>query len=331
MDFSKYVLFTGAGFTKNFGAPLATEIWYEIFNNSKIQSCSRIRDLLLSDFDYESIYYRVINGDYTKAEKELVDSAIYEAYRDIDKIVSEWIFRPGSANPINIYRLNEFIDSFSGQRPDMSGFFFTLNQDLFIERHFSSTMGGLDTLCIRKMPSNDKRSMQLPIEKQDFMTLPTEDQLIKNRKDKLSPRIVYYVKLHGSYGWLSSDGVNRFVIGKDKEVQLSREPLLSYYFDLFKKIISMSDSKLLVIGYGFRDKHINNVIADAVSNSGLKIYIISPSEQSLFIDRLMKAECGETILSSLKGYYPYTLLDIFPQDQSESHAWREIAKSYFVG
>lgn len=85
----------------------------------------------------------------------------------------------------------------------------------------------------------------------------------------------------------------------------------------------------MLIGYGFRDRHINEVIANSVKNNGLKVYIISPSEQSGFITKLKPEEYGETILGGLSGYYPYSLLEIFPSDQSESHAWMEILSSYF--
>jgi len=286
MDFSKYVLFTGAGFTKNFGAPLAKEMRDQIFNNHEIQSCPRIRDLLFNDYDYEFIYNSVITGDYTKEEKESLNNAIYEAYHSIDEIVAEYNVR---TRGVHIPGVNKLIERFSGQTADMCGFFFTVNQDLFVERQFYSGMEGLDTLCIRRIPNNEKRNLMLPLEKQDFITLPTEEELIRKREERYSPRIIYYIKLHGSYGWRSSDGVNRFIIGKDKEVELSREPLLSYYFDLFKEVLSKPRTKLLVIGYGFRDKHINHVIADAVAKSGLTIYVISPSELSLFIENLKSA------------------------------------------
>jgi len=37
-DYSEHILFTGAGFTKNFGGLLAKEMWSKLFNNSKVQS-----------------------------------------------------------------------------------------------------------------------------------------------------------------------------------------------------------------------------------------------------------------------------------------------------
>jgi len=330
MNISRYVLLTGAGFTKNFGAFLAKEICSELFNNFQRQSSDRLKELPLNDSDYESIYHQVINGDYSDKEKTSINMAIFDVYHKIDKIVAEWTGRKDGANPVNIYGVNKFIERFSGQRPDTVGFFFTLNQDLFIERYFNSGMEGLDTLGVRKIPNNENINLKLPIERgKDFITLPTENELNKIIDEKLSSRMIYYVKLHGSYGWLSSNGVNSYVIGKNKEDQLSQEPLLSYYFDKFKKILSMPDRKLFIIGYSFRDNHINNIIADAVSNSGLKIYVISPLALQEFSNDLRSAEHGLTILKALKGYYPNSLLDIFPPDQSETHIWREILTNYF--
>lgn len=55
------ILLLGAGFSKNFGAPLANEMWYLIFNHKKIQAQPRIREML-NNFDYELIYDAVLEG-----------------------------------------------------------------------------------------------------------------------------------------------------------------------------------------------------------------------------------------------------------------------------
>ena len=52
-DYSENILFTGAGFTKNFGGLLAKEMWSKIFNNTKVQSYSQLKKLLINDFNYE--------------------------------------------------------------------------------------------------------------------------------------------------------------------------------------------------------------------------------------------------------------------------------------
>jgi len=120
-----------------------------------------------------------------------------------------------------------------------------------------------------------------------------------------------------------------YVIGREKEDNISKEPLLSCYFDLFSKALSKPDRKLFVIGYGFMDRHINKVIASSVNDFKLRLYVISPSDQSAFFGKLKTIEYGETIIQAVTGYFPYTMLEIFPQDQSESHAWKEIVGSYF--
>ena len=76
----EYILFTGAGFTKNFGGLLAKEMWSKIFNNRKIQNCPRIKKLMINDFDYESIYQKILNGKYTEEEKDVISDAIFEVY-----------------------------------------------------------------------------------------------------------------------------------------------------------------------------------------------------------------------------------------------------------
>lgn len=323
----EYILFTGAGFTKNFGGLLAKEMWSKIFNNSKIQRCPRIKNLIINDFDYESIYHKIINGNYTEEEKDLISNVILEVYRSLDDICREWTFRNDSPNPVNIYGVNRLIERFSGG-PDKIGFFFTLNQDLFVERYFNSSITGLILPGVQKIPNAHKTTIKLPLENQDFIKLPTEDE-VEDSSEKFHSATIHYVKLHGSYGWLNSGGLNRYVIGKDKESQIAGEPLLSWYYDLFRKVLSHQSRKILLIGYGFRDAHINEQMAKSITDFNLRLYVISPSEQSTFIDNLRSVECGETLLRGLSGYFPYKLLDIFPTDQSDSHAWGELLTVFF--
>ena len=69
MPSSRFVLLTGAGFTHNFGAPLASELWAAILNHEAVQNTPRVREAMLSDFDFESFYHRVISGKRIKEQK----------------------------------------------------------------------------------------------------------------------------------------------------------------------------------------------------------------------------------------------------------------------
>lgn len=329
MESSQYILFSGAGFTKNFGGLLAKEMWSKIYNNPEVQAQPRLKKVLLSDFNYESIYHKVINGDYTDEEKDTINISIYNAYKVLDDISREWTFTNDAPNPVNIYEVNKFIERFSGERNEV-GFFFTLNQDLFIERHFNSIKTACAHPGVPKIPDAHTIISRLPIERQAFISLPNLDELKTNSVNRISKNSINYVKLHGSFGWMSSKGTNSYVIGKEKEQQVAEEPLLSWYFDIFKNELSKQSRKLFLIGYGFGDKHINEVFVDSVKKCGLKLFVISPSDQSKFISNLNSREYGDILIDALAGYFPYTLLDIFPKDQSESHAWKEIFSTYFA-
>lgn len=69
-NFKKNILLTGAGFTANFGAPLAKEMWSKLLNNPKMASLEKIREKLLSDFDFENVYSEVLNDENISEEEK---------------------------------------------------------------------------------------------------------------------------------------------------------------------------------------------------------------------------------------------------------------------
>ena len=136
--------------------------------------------MLINDFDYESIYHNIINGNYTEDEKNVITDVILEAYRSLDDICRVWTFRNDAPNPVNIYGLNRLIERFS-EGANKIGFLFTLNQDLFVERHFNSSNSGLIHPGIRRIPDEDKTIIKkLPLGNQDFISLPTDSELKAN-------------------------------------------------------------------------------------------------------------------------------------------------------
>jgi SIR2-like domain len=79
------------------------------------------------------------------------------------------------------------------------------------------------------------------------------------------------IKLHGSYGWKSStDDSDVMVIGHTKTAVIKREPFLKWFFSLFVEALHSGDRKLAIMGYGFRDEHINLIIAEGIRNHGLR-------------------------------------------------------------
>jgi hypothetical protein len=74
-----------------------------------------------------------------------------------------------------------------------------------------------------------------------------------------------------------------------------------------------------VIGYGFRDLHINAVIAQSIRQpQGLKLYVISPQSPEAFKNELLKDgdEDKKTLWQGLTCYWPRELKDVCPAHQS---------------
>ena len=121
----------------------------------------------------------------------------------------------------------------------------------------------------------------------------------------------YYIKLHGSCNWLDLNNNAMMIVGTNKKKMIEKYPLIKRYTEIFKKIIKDKNKKLLVIGYGFKDKHINEIIIDGIKNYNLKVYIINPIPIEKFRNELKDEE---TIFNGMYGYYQCDLLQIFSKN-----------------
>jgi hypothetical protein len=64
-------------------------------------------------------------------------------------------------------------------------------------------------------------------------------------------------------------------MGGDKVGMIQRFPVLAWYARKFEEYLCLPDTRLMIIGYGFRDEHINRAICASVER-GLKIFNVSP-------------------------------------------------------
>jgi len=323
---TKYILFTGAGFTHNFGAPLARGMWCQIFNHPKIQEEHKIKKLMLREYNYESVYDIVINSDYSVQEKEAISIAVKDTYERLDRILRDWSFRNGAPYPVNIYKLQNLIDLFS--KKNKKGFIFTVNQDLFLERHYYNgdrpVMPGIQpkqswfTSLFREAATD-----------QHYVELPSEEHLEREKDRILAENNFFYIKMHGSQNWRSKKKENQLVIGRGKTKQIEEEPLLRWYFELFNKALLRNDVQILFIGYGFGDEHINKTIAEGAKEYSLGIHIICPSDVEYFHAGILKKKNGAEIWEGLSGYYPHALSQFFPGDQSETQEYNDLRRQFF--
>jgi len=311
------ILLTGAGFSKDFGGFLRKEMWEKIFNNRFLkESYPRINELAnkVLNYDYESIYSEV-HGDLFKEEKDAIDGFFLKVYKQLDESIRSVFWRNNVPRDVK-----ELIQRFS-RKWGGGEYFFTLNQDLLIERLFFSEIhipgfnAGNGISLIRDKEFSEEYIYEVP-------NNPSNQEPLT-----VAPLKLHYIKLHGSFNWISSDGHRRMVIGKNKRGQIASEPLLEYYLNIFKKELLQKSVRLLVIGYSFLDEHINEVIA----KSDVELHVIDPLEFDSFKNELKTKPYGTKIEGKIcEGYYyPYRLIDIFPQAGIDSHAWKTIKESFF--
>ncbi len=329
IDCREHILLTGAGFTKNFGGPLARELWSLIFSNPILDRASRVRDILRHNFDFESAYNEVLapwpllgeDEQGWRDQQQALRTAVRDAYSYIDDKIRAFSNRLEAPNANNIFKVQEFISRFAGsnRRP---GFFFTLNQDLFIERHYYN--GARPTLP--GLPSKDSwfnGNFEKDFREEQCQVPKSVDN------DLLGDSGFYYIKLHGSSNWYADDGVT-MVIGQAKPVQIAAHPLLTKYYEIFRGALARKRRRLLCVGYSFSDPHINEAIREG-TRSGLKLYVLSPEPPDALKKRLdTHQETGAIIWNGLAGYFQFDLKAVFPPDQSNP-AERALLERRFFG
>ena len=345
MTVAENILLTGAGFTHNFGGFLVERMWAEIFNHPDIQRSQLIREWMLSDFNYESIYDKVLYEPsgrlFSGRDRDAIKTAVRAAYEKLDASIIA--FQRGHGN--KVIALRGLLRLFAGDN-NAAGLFFTLNQDIFIERFYDGydkplrlPGPGVQEISLRLISSRWPQKLQ----DEDIITLEKSVDTM-SIKNSLSTSEFNYIKLHGSFNWRSSTGSDAMVIGMDKESSIDREPLLKSYLEIFREALSYPNRRLIIIGYSFRDKHINEVIKDAIENCGLRVIVVSAESPRQFVDKFLGVHgirtqlpseeypFGETILSEgLTGYFPFELNeDTIVTLAKNLFADREIKKDGFI-
>lgn len=147
---------------------------------------------------------------------------------------------PSSSYPHTHNLKRCFLSRFDGGAGgNVVGYFFTLNQDLFIERWDD----GEQVWIIPGMPkqsfrfSHDFPGRDAPLPAEYRLTVPDAEAVQKissaYSQGISSPSRCHYVKLHGSLNWWSSGEKQAekqmMVIGGNKADQIAHEPLLQWY------------------------------------------------------------------------------------------------------
>ena len=234
--FSKHILLTGAGWSKNWGGQVANEVWQSLIGNAAVRGNPRLRDLLLREASFELALGQTHLAPFTVNDRQELERALHDTFVSINREIA----RPDHDPWINIYGVQEFLFRFWGQRNqgNDTGYLFTLNQDLFFERNlynehaFGAPGGALPGLA--PVYGQNWFSTNLGAYSPDLEMRPVADP---PREGHLRGQM-NVIKLHGSFNWRSADGRNVLVVGTDKTAQIASLPLLSWYADVFRRVVA---------------------------------------------------------------------------------------------
>ncbi len=262
----------GAGFTRNWGGWLASELVGEL--------CGRVSDdvELLQRLKVTQNFEQVLGEIRQEANRgvtaqrrfERLQQAVLATFDEMNQMLATQQFEFTVSVPDRW--LVTFLSEFDA--------IFTLNQDLFLEMHY---VPGKTIESARKWRTVAYPGIVLPTNWTDVM--PTDrltPVLFATGTIEHDPQDQPIYKLHGSVNWQTEDGSRIVVIGGSKDASIRGSSLLSGYLEAFRKCLSAGDTKLMVIGYGFADDHVNELLTDASLYRGLQTYLVNPAGLSIF-------------------------------------------------
>lgn len=275
--FLAMVTLLGAGFSKNYGLPLASDIGHRAASFLASEGEEGYAKQILSGANYEVLVGKLRDEDadgYRKVRRA--------ALRALESMDTELCCELGIHRPEKQFKYEDCRALL--KQLALLGPIFTTNQDLLIERTYTDG---------NARPMHLSRPGVREIDGSRVLSSSGCDSPLGDPSPSFQPDAVTklsvaesgaYVKLHGSLDWSQGNGSN-MIIGLGKEWQLADNGILGEYLALFKRTVAQA-SRLLIIGYSFADAHLNSVISQAVNSTGLKLFIWDPCSIAGLKERL---------------------------------------------
>jgi hypothetical protein len=320
-DFGKRAILWGAGLSKNWGGFLADEFWGHLLSRPGIDAYRRLRELLLSEPSFERAIERVMDGAFRDEERHALWSGVKDVFEHQDERLLECLRKSGGP-PVNTNRFVTFLDSFKPDRStNSSGYLFTLNQDVLLEAMDSRNPLQAIPWCPGVTTSEGAFSSHFRhpgLTDAERTIHPVPGAVPQKGWPPLVGRL-NYIKLHGSSTWRTEAGTPELVIGGDKTSLIGRSPLLSWYRDIFRAVCFDGSVRMVIVGYGFRDPHINHILAQGIVSHGLCLYVVGHESNSTF-----RKDVDHRLLSGLRGYTTTPLAEIIGDSPTDTVAMRSI-------
>lgn len=276
-----YVLLTGAGFSRNWGGWLASEV-FEYLIGSRVGD--DIRRLLWEckrkGGGFEDVLADMQNdfacgpNPITKSRLDVLRLALGSMFAEMNTGIAATTFEP-SGNSHTLLR--NFLVRFDA--------IFTLNQDLLLEYHYLDDNVALSSA--RRWVGWQMPGLKFlhPNAHSDANVAKVAKRTPDSTTFQEAANLQPYYKLHGSSNWCGDAGESMLIMGGNKAIDIDQYPLLRWYSTKFTEYLGRPKVRLMVIGYSFGDSHVNKTIADAAHGGGLELFIVDPQGVDV-LDRL---------------------------------------------
>jgi hypothetical protein len=262
-----HVLLLGAGFTRNWGGWLASELVGDLLG--RVAGDPELHLMLqASRGDFEGVL-GVVQQEHSrdpsarnKDRVERLQSAILASFQEMNGAIAARASMEFSGG-YNL-ELKRFMMLFDA--------IFSLNQDLLLELHYATRSFDGSKFTGFQFPGMEAPSRW--VESDPRVRLARADQWTQAPR-VLAPEMQPIFKLHGSTNWRDAAHGDMLVMGTQKQAIIERSELLRWYFDKFHDALHAGDTKVMVIGYSFRDEHINEELRSAGA-TGLQMFIVDP-------------------------------------------------------
>jgi hypothetical protein len=268
----KHYLLIGAGFSYNWGGWLASEAFEFLLGDPAIMRNERLQSLLWkhqAKGGFEAALDELQHGAGAQARADetalrIAISRMFDTMNLAFKSAGLEFGRQAFDHPVRNFLLR--FDAI-----------FSLNQDLLLEYCYRGSKDGLVSVDDRSterdwqfpgMNLAEASSNEPQFPSAAGIWVPAEELAIAKDATPI-------LKLHGSSNWRTSEGSNIMILGGAKARSIATFPVLEWYSQIFRACISQPDARLMIVGYGFRDDHINESLMVGM-NSGTKLFVIDP-------------------------------------------------------
>jgi hypothetical protein len=273
----KRLLLIGAGFSKNWGAPLASEFFDHLLTFPAVGDRRSLKRLLMESQEQGGFEHALSQLQSRSDPDSAMDRTVLENALDL-------LFQRVNRLFFNAPRF-EFQQHRRWTVRDFLGRFdaiFTLNQDVLLEHHYARHVDllgsprGWTHVALPGMRPTVPIGDELDRTWGMYVWVPGDDPA------QGDPHGQPIYKLHGSTNWRTQEAGGLMVLGGAKEHAIQRHPTLARYFSTFRESLRDGGARLCVVGYGFGDAHINREIENAMLDTGLGVFLVDPAGEEAY-------------------------------------------------